>query len=123
MDSADRPALLWANMTQEELHRLARFGAEARLAELQLEIRSIRAAFPDLRRGASAQDSPSARVGMNGSATQLVAKQRRPRKMSADARKRIGDAQRRRWAEVRARQGTGDSDAGVSAVGGARKKR
>jgi len=37
-------------MVRAELLRLARAGAEARVAELQREIGSIYAAFPDLRR-------------------------------------------------------------------------
>ena len=110
-------------MTQEELHRLARIGAEARLQELQDEIQSIHAAFPDLRRSGSAQGQTAARVEKNGSAAEPTRKQRRRRKMSADARKRIGDAQRKRWAEWKATQGTAESGAGVSAHGRAQKKK
>lgn len=123
VDLCRRPALLWADMTPEQLHRLARIGAEARLGELQREMQTIHAAFPDLRRSVSAEGSTAARVRKNGSAPQPAGKPRRRPKMSAEARQRIGEAQRRRWAEWKAKQGRSDSVDGASADGGARKKK
>lgn len=94
-------------MTQEELLRLARLGAEARLQELQVERQTIHAAFPDLRNGASTQAS-SSEASANGQGTvRAVTKRRRP-KMSTEARQRIGDAQRKRWAAWKAKQGTAE---------------
>ena len=90
--------LLCADMTQAELRRLARLGAEARLQELQREAEAIRAAFPGLR---------SRRVvPKNGDipTEQTSAPKRRRRRMSAAGRKRIAEAAKRRWAKWRAKQ-------------------
>jgi hypothetical protein len=80
-------------MNQSELLRLAKVGAEARITELQAEIAAIYRQFPDLR-------SPA----RSNVATRPSAPGRKRRKMSAAARKRIGDAQRKRWAALKARQ-------------------
>jgi hypothetical protein len=109
-------------MTPAELHRLARLGAESRVAELQREIASLHQVFPDLRqRRSTAAPNPhtagvrSAVAGVRKALEGGVTR-RRP-KMSAQARKRIGDAQRKRWAEWKAKQaGAGQGD-------GARKPR
>ena len=55
-----------------------------RLAEIDEERAGIIAAFPDLRPAKPAQAAPAAPV--------------RRRKMSKEARRRIGEAQRARWA-------------------------
>lgn len=77
---------------QNELQRFAAIGALARIQELQREIDRIRTAFPSLRADgrvqASATPSP-----------------KRRRKMSAAAKKAIGLAQRKRWAEWRKKKG------------------
>ena len=110
-------------MTQEELHRLARLGAETRLGELEREIQSIHGAFPELRRGAPAQPSTT-RLAKNGSATEPAVRKRRRRKMSAEARRRIGEAQRKRWAEWKAQQGgEGNEAAQAAGVGRSRKRK
>jgi hypothetical protein len=85
-------------MTPAELRRLARFGAEARLDALQREIAGIYATFPDLRRGRSAPNPFT--EGVRQAVQGAVTRRRRP-KMSASARKRIAEAQRKRWAEWR----------------------
>lgn len=89
-------------MTSEELRRLARVGAEARLAELEREIAAICQIFPDLRAGASRSRRASLVVAT------VAAVRRRPR-LSRDARKRIADAQHRRWAAVRAAKAAAQS--------------
>ena len=68
-----------------DLRELARYGAAARITELQGEIDAIRREFPD------AVSSP------NGAARQQRGPRKR-RKMSAAARKRISEAQKARWA-------------------------
>jgi hypothetical protein len=72
-------------MTKFDLHSLARLGAAARIKELNAEIASIRKAFPD---------SASKREKI------LIhhPPQQRRRKMSAEARKKISEAQKKRWA-------------------------
>jgi hypothetical protein len=85
-------------MDRQELLRLARAGAEARLAELHAETDAILAAFPELRGGRTRAHA----VG-NGQT------RRRGRAgMSASARRKIAFAQKRRWAawrRLRAKQG------------------
>jgi hypothetical protein len=80
-------------MTHAELRRLARIGAEARLEALEREIAAIYAVFPELRTGRSAPNE-GVREALQGAVT----RRRRPR-LSPPARKRIAEAQRKRWAE------------------------
>jgi len=77
-----------------ELQRFAAIGAAARIQELQQEIERIRTAFPQLRQGGSVDV-----VQRNPTPTSTP--KRRRRKMSAAAKKAIGLAQKKRWAEWR----------------------
>ena len=80
-----------ANLNDEQLRRLARLGAKARLDELRLEEAAIRSAFPDVfGRGRREQ----ARNGQ-------VASGRKRRRMSAAARKAVSSRMRKYWAERR----------------------
>jgi hypothetical protein len=106
-------------MTNEELHRLARLGAEVRLGELEEERAAIFRAFPSLTGVASA---PIRGVTSDGDGSAGPAPRRRRRKMSREARQRIAAAQRKRWAALKAQQGT-EPEAGASDGGGARKKK
>ena len=119
-------------MERSELLRFARVGAEARLEALQREIASIHQAFPDLRqRRSTAAPNPhtggvrSAVEGV-GEALEGAVTRRRP-KMSVQARKRIAEAQRKRWAEWRAKQAKPAQGDGASTQspdpGRSRKKR
>jgi hypothetical protein len=77
-----------ANLTQEQLRRLARLGAAARLSELRDEVAAIHRAFPELSgRGAGRQAAAQA--------------PRRRRRMSAAQRKAVADRMRKYWAERR----------------------
>jgi hypothetical protein len=125
------PALLSTFMTAAELRRLARIGAEARLGALQREIASIHQAFPDLRRrrspGAPNPYTAGARSAVGGvrGALKGAVTRRRP-KMSRQARTRIAAAQRKRWAEWRAKHAETEGKEGASharAKGGSRKKK
>ena len=80
-----------ANLTQDQLRRLARLGATARLEQLRQEEAAIRAAFPELfRRGRK-------KAGGAGEASDG-----RPRKnMSVAARKAVSERMRKYWAERR----------------------
>ena len=77
-----------------DLREYARRGAAARLEELDRERQMILTEFPELRSG---KVTGSGRTKA-GKAAADVKKPRRRRHMSADARKRISDAQKRRWA-------------------------
>jgi hypothetical protein len=113
--------LVCADMTLVELRRLARLGAEARLGALQQEISDIYATFPELRRGRSAPDLTDAVRQVRQGAVMP----RRRRKMSREARKRIAEAQRKRWAEWKAKQRKTEERAGVVPSGavGSRKRK
>ncbi|HEY7791564.1 MAG TPA: hypothetical protein VIC33_13690 [Vicinamibacterales bacterium] len=91
-----------ADLSREELHRLARLGAEARLQELRREEANIRQAFPDLFRAgagrgrkragaaaASASDAAPARAG------------RRQYRMSATQKKAVSERMKKYWAARR----------------------
>ena len=89
-----------ADLSQDELRRLARLGAQARLEQLQREEAAIRAAFPDVlgrgrgrRRGGRRPGRPAAGQGTDGSS--------RRRGMSAAARKAVSLRMKKYWAERR----------------------
>jgi hypothetical protein len=88
-------------MTPAEVRRWARIGAEARLEALEREIAAIYHVFPDLRSRRSTTNPYTAgvREALKGAVTR-----RRPPRLSPQARKRIAEAQRKRWAELKARQ-------------------
>jgi hypothetical protein len=79
-----------ADLSRNELQRLARLGAKARLEELRSEEAAIRRAFPDLFRGG--------RPAGGGSS-------RRRRSMSAAARKAVSERMKKYWASRRKNKG------------------
>lgn len=96
-------------MAKSDLRVWAAKGAEQRLLEIAEEARAIFATFPELRaqgRGFTAGGSAEPTNGRD-QATQNRPSRRKKRTMSAEARKRIGDAQRARWAKQKAAQGGG----------------
>ena len=104
-------------MDKAELFRLARVGAEARLVSLQREIDVIYQRFPDLRRARPEQSQNpytagvrSAVAGVRGAVEGAVT---RRRSLSPEARKRISEAQKRRWVNEKA-QRSANSAAGAS---------
>ena len=87
-----------AKRQANDLRRWAVIGAEQRLLAIAEEAAMIFRVFPELRaRGFMAK---GATAGSNTS--QQDRPVRRRRKMSAEARKRISDAQKARWAKVHA---------------------
>jgi hypothetical protein len=95
-------------------------GAEQRLVEIADEARAIFEAFPELRAQGRGFDL---RVTGKRAVSEPVAAgaPRRRRRMSAAARKRIGDAQRKRWAAVRQKQ-SAEAPAKTSPKKAGRKK-
>ena len=86
-----------ASLNQEQLRRLARLGATARLEELHQEESAIRAAFPELfGRGRRAAGNGGA-----GAASAPAAGGARRRRMSAANRKAVSERMRKYWAERR----------------------
>jgi hypothetical protein len=87
---------LVANLNTEQLRRLARLGAIARLEQLKQEEADIRAEFPELfGRGRRAASVDVARPG----------RRRGRRKMSSAARKAVSERMRKYWAERRKAKG------------------
>ena len=85
-----------ANLNREQLRRLARLGAIARLSQLREEEAAIRAEFPELfgraqRAGGTSQASAPAKA----------TRRRRRQSMSAAARKAVSERMRKYWAERR----------------------
>jgi hypothetical protein len=86
-------------LSSEQLRSLATHGARARLVELESEMASIRAAFPDL---VGAVEKRRKSVG--------PARLKRKRsKISAEGRRRIAEAQRKRWAALKSKAPTSQS--------------
>ena len=84
-----------ANLNQEQLRRLARLGAVARLEQLREEEAAIRAEFPEL-----------FGRGRDGAAAAPARQARSRRKMSAAARKAVSERMRKYWAERRKSKGS-----------------
>ena len=85
-----------SNLNQEQLRRLARLGAMARLEQLRQEEAAIRAEFPELfgrGRRSQTETAPAPRT------------RRRRRPMSASARKAVSERMRKYWAERRKAKG------------------
>ena len=85
-----------ANLNPEQLRRLTRLGAVARLEQIRAEEAAIRAEFPELF-GRGRRDDVTAALPANGGA---ATRRRRP-KMSAQARKAVSERMRKYWAERR----------------------
>ena len=91
-----------AKRLRTDLRQYAVVGAEHRLLELAQEAATIFAAFPELRAPGLGFMASS-----KGSAARAAApRKRRRRAMSAEARKRISDAQKARWAKQKAAGGS-----------------
>ena len=93
-----------AKRTRTDLRSYAVVGAEQRLLQLAEEAAQIFAIFPELRapgRGFMAIRQGGARRQGTAGASEPRTRKRRRRKLSPEARKRISDAQKRRWAKQR----------------------
>ena len=85
------------NLSTDQLRRLARLGAVARLEQLRAEETAIRAEFPELfGRGRRPEAAAPARTD-----GPPAARKRSRRKMSAQARKAVSVRMRKYWAERR----------------------
>ena len=96
-------------LTRQQLHELARYGAAARIAELQAEIDSIRRVFPDVSGAARGRRRGRPRGRAAAVASQATTKRRRRRrgKLSEAGRAAISAAQKKRWAKIKlAKAGT-----------------
>ena len=85
-----------AKQKPSDIQEWARLGVTARLLEIEAERATILRAFPSLRAGLT----PARRRGFPEPAGAAAPKRRQ---LSAAARKRISDAQKKRWAAQRAK--------------------
>ena len=92
-----------AKLSADELQRLARLGAAARLEQLRAEEAAIRAAFPDLA-GRGRRGGRAAAVEASGGAA-TPARRRRRNAMSAAQRKAVSERMRKYWADRRKAKG------------------
>jgi hypothetical protein len=91
-----------ANLNAEQLRRLARLGAMARLEQIRAEEAAIRAEFPELfGRGSRREAAP----GGDGAPAAKGRRRRRPA-MSAAGRKAVSERMRKYWAEQRKAKGS-----------------
>jgi hypothetical protein len=95
-----------AKRQKDNLRRYAVVGAEQRLLELAEEAAGIFAIFPELRAPGRGFMAGGRHGRARPSAGTAAPRRRRRRKMSAEARKRISDAQKARWARQRAAGGS-----------------
>src|SRR4051812_29110639 len=82
-------------MDSQELQRLARIGAAARLAELEQERATLLRAFPNLRTAVAAS--------REGQRAVTPPRRRRRSRMSAEARKAVSQRMKLYWAARRAK--------------------
>jgi hypothetical protein len=101
-----------ANLNAEQLRRLARLGAMARLTQIREEEAALRAEFPELfgRGGPNPNRTRRGRkraepAGENAQPAAEGAAKRQPRRMSAAARKAVSVRMRKYWAERRKAKG------------------
>jgi hypothetical protein len=95
-----------AKRQSNNLRRYAVVGAEQRLLELAEEAAGIFAMFPELRAPGRGFMAEAQGRRARQSAEMAAPRRRRRRKMSAEARKRISDAQKARWARQKAAGGS-----------------
>ena len=88
-----------ANLSQDQLRRLARHGATARLEELRQEEAAIKATFPELfGRGRRGRANGAVKAAAPAGAVKAT---RGRRRMSAANRKAVSERMRKYWAERR----------------------
>lgn len=91
-------------MDQQELRRLAKIGAGARLAELDRERAALLRVFPGLRAASAASSRTSS--ASDGARPAGPAVRRKRRGMSAAARKVVSLRMKRYWAKRRKTKGS-----------------
>lgn len=95
-----------ADLTREELHRLARLGAQARLEEMRKEEAAIRKTFPELFNKATRPLARAAAIASDAAAGDEAApakgrRRRRRNNMSPAMRKAVSERMKKYWADRR----------------------
>ena len=91
-----------ADLSQEQLRRLASQGARARLAELRAEEAAIRAEFPEAGAKKEAEAAPAAD---SAPAAPVRRRRRRRKPMSDEAKAAVSIRMKKYWAERRKAKG------------------
>jgi hypothetical protein len=86
--------------SSQMMRELARMGAAARVTQLRAELAQLERSFPGVTGTSSRRGRPAA---ASAAADAAAPAKRKRRKMSAAARKKISDAQKRRWAKQKAK--------------------
>jgi hypothetical protein len=91
------------DLTREQLHQLARLGAEARLVLLDAEATAIKSAYPDLAASAPPRRPRrrASKPAMPEHAEVPVVRPRRRHTMSAAERRAVSERMKKYWAERR----------------------
>ena len=84
-------------LTATEIHRLARIGAAAKLAQLEREIAALRRAFPGLKAQAAPGPAQPADNGLRAELAPPAPHRSRRSPMSAAERKAVSERMKRYW--------------------------
>jgi hypothetical protein len=84
-------------LTAAELHRLARLGAAARLAQLEREIAALKKAFPGLKPQAARDPAQPAEGAVRAEPVRPAPHRGRRSPMSAAERKAVSERMKRYW--------------------------
>ena len=84
-------------LTEAEMHRLARIGAAAKLAQLEREIAALKRAFPGLKPQAAPVPAPSSDGTAHAAPGPAVPHHSRRTPMSAAERKGVSERMKRYW--------------------------
>jgi hypothetical protein len=84
-------------LTAAEMHRLARIGAAAKLAQLEREIAALKRAFPGLKAQSVPPPAPSAGGGPHPEPAPAAPPPSRRSPMSATERKAVSERMKRYW--------------------------
>jgi hypothetical protein len=84
-------------LTAADMHRLARLGAAAKLAQLEREIAALKRAFPGLTPQADPAPAPPAGTGIRADPAPPAPHRSRRSPMSAAERKAVSERMKRYW--------------------------
>jgi hypothetical protein len=92
-------------MTTEQIHTYAQIGAKARIEEIQAEIATLLAAFPEIAHVHGNGTAAAVVLPLTDAARAAIATHHRPhRRMSATERKRVSRRMKKYWRHRRAEQ-------------------
>jgi hypothetical protein len=90
-----------AELSRQEMHRLARLGAQARLEEIRREESAIRRAFPELFNSSTRPVRTASPAAGGADDSAAVRRRRRRSNMSPAMRKAVSERMKKYWAERR----------------------